>query len=129
MNENKRFKLMTNQKHVRTRLMISILFLAFMLFAAACSGGSTVPVSVDEEAVQIPAEAQSYIDTITQLLVDDLDINSEQVELESITEPATTAEPYIIKVIVGDITYEYQGLDGEVQLIFISEPNPQIIDE
>ena len=99
-----------------------------MLLATACSGGSAAPDSIDDRAIQIPAEAQSYVDTITQLLVDDLAISPEQVELESITEPATTAEPYIIKVVVGDITYEYHGRIGEIQLISISEPEPQIID-
>jgi len=128
MNKNKQFKLTTYQKHLRLRIGISLWFLAFILLASACSGGSAAPDSIDDGAIQIPAEAQSYVDTITQLLVDDLAISPEQVELESITEPATTAEPYIIKVVVGDITYEYHGRIGEVQLISISEPEPQIID-
>lgn len=128
MNENKGFKLTTYHKHLRLRIGISLWFLAFMLLATACSGSSATPVPIDDEAVQIPAEAQSYVDTITQLLVDDLAISPAQIELESITEPATTAEPYIIKVVVGDITYEYHGRNGEIQLISISEPEPQIID-
>jgi len=132
MNENKRFKLTTNQKNLRSRMGISLWFLAFMLLATACSVGlktTADPVSTRDDAIQIPDEAQSYLEKIRQSLVEDLAISPEQVELESITAPATLAEPYIIKVVVKEIRYEFHGLDREIQLISISEPEPQIIDE
>lgn len=132
MNENKRFKLTTNQKDLRSRMGMSLWFLAFILLATACSVGlnpTDNPVSTGDDAVQIPDEAQSYFEKIRQSLVEDLAISPEQVELESITAPATLAEPYIIKVVVKEITYEFHGLDGEIQQISISEPEPQIIGE
>jgi len=132
MNENKRFDLMTYQKLLRPKIGIWLGLLALILLATACSGMSepaATPASTDDGAVRIPVEAQSYVDMVTQLLVDDLAISPDQVELESITEPATSAEPYIIKVVVGDIMYEYHGLDGEIQLISISEPEPSVIND
>lgn len=132
MKENTLFKSITHQMHMRSGTGVILLLLAISLFVTACSGGqesTTTPVPTGDAAIQIPEEAQLYIDEIKDLLVEDLGIGQEQIVLESITEPAALDEPYIIKVAVEEITYEYQALDGEIILIFISEPDPMIIED
>ncbi|MBK8903907.1 MAG: META domain-containing protein [Anaerolineaceae bacterium] len=67
-------------------------------------------------------EAQSYIDLSKATLAQGLRLPAEEIELESITEPAEANGTYIIVLRAEGETYEYHGRDGEVLLV--SDPLP-----
>ena len=79
---------------------------------AAGQGGDAV-----DGAVQLPERAQAYIDESTRDLAEWLGIKSDEVRLESVTEPAEVDGTYFTKLEAGGRVYEYHGRDGSVLLV------------
>ena len=95
-------------------LVVAILFITGCS-AALNPGGKATPTSVS--AVQIPETSQSYIQMSKTALSQQLNISQDQIDLQSITEPASTDGIYIVKLKAKGQTYEYQGGDESVKLI------------
>jgi hypothetical protein len=123
MRKRKLFKLTVYQKFLKSKIGISLWLLATILIAAACSTGlKPANAPANDEAIQIPEETQFYIDKSREALAEKLEIDPEQIELESIIEPDTGDGTYIIKLVIDGKTYEYHGRGGEIRLILVSEP-------
>jgi hypothetical protein len=84
----------------------------------------TFELSVDNASVpQLPVaqppdpETQSYLDLAVQSLATHLDVEVDQIEVESLTIPADgTDDPYVIRLLADGTTYEYHGKYGSVVL-------------
>lgn len=99
------------------------LLIVALLFVTGCSA----PLSASSEstvtavpAAQIPEKTQTYVDMSKSALAVQLDISQDQIELDSVTEPATADAPYFITLKAEGKTYIYQGLNGEVTLVSTS---------
>lgn len=119
-----------NQNRVEKRLKIFVfiaLGLFALLFMVGCStslGASSEPTATAVPAAQIPETTQTYIDMSKSALAVQLDINPDQIELDSVTEPATADSPYVVKLMVDGQIYEYHGRNQEVTLV--SQPLPVV---
>lgn len=100
-------------------LVVSVLFITGC--SAPLSAGSE-PTTTAVPATQIPETTQTYVDMSKSALAVQLDISQDQIELDSVTEPATADSPYVVKLAVNGQTYEYHGLNQEVTLVSSSEP-------
>jgi hypothetical protein len=78
---------------------------------------ANAPDPILDEAEQLTAEAQAYIEQSQDELAERLDIPVADMELESITSPPEVAGTYIIMLKIGDTIYEYHGSNGEVRLM------------
>ena len=78
---------------------------------------ANAPNTILDEAEQLSAEAQAYIEQSQDELAERLDIPVADIELESITSPPEVAGTYIIKLKIGDTIYKYHGSDSEVRLM------------
>jgi hypothetical protein len=108
---------------------LSLWGLVLVVGALLLVSGCSAPVSADGDptataasAVQIPETTQHYLDMSTSALVRQLNINRDEIDLESVTEPAAANGPYVIKLVVDGQTYEYHGRNQEVTLV--SDPLP-----
>lgn len=114
----------------RVSVPILLGLLAVILITTGCSAGlmaANDPTPTAESPVQIPAEAQAYIEMSQDDLGQRLGIDPEQIELESVTDATAAGGTYIVKLMAEDKLYEYHGRDGEVLLV--SEPLPQAPDQ
>lgn len=100
-------------------LVVAIIFVAGC--SAPLSAGSE-PTATAVPAVQIPEITQTYVDMSKSALAVQLDISQDQIELDSVTEPATADGTTIIKLVADGETYEYHGRNQEVLLV--SDPLP-----
>ncbi len=96
-----------------------------VVILAGCSaslgaGGEATATAVP--AAQIPETTQTYVDMSKSALAVQLGISQDQIELDSVTEPAAADGPTIVKLIVDGQVYEYHGRNQEVTRV--SEPLP-----
>ena len=70
-----------------------------------------------ESAVQIPPEAQNYVELSQKSLAKKLGVHQDQIVLDSITEPATAKGAFVIKLVAEDQTYVYHVQDQQVSLV------------
>ncbi len=100
-------------------LIVAVLIVAggYVQFSAA---GDPSPTA--QPAVQIPGPTQAYIGLSRMSLAQQLGVDLNQIDLASVTEPASTDGVYIVKLAVAGQTYEYHGQDQQVTLV--SEPLP-----
>ena len=66
---------------------------------------------------QLPQEAQLYIQMSREALAEQVGIAPEDIELDSVTAPATPDESYIIKLVADGTTYTYHGQEQQVSLV------------
>lgn len=98
-------------------------FIVMGLFAVMLAVGCSTTLSAANNntptpnAVQIPETTQSYVDMSKSALAVQLGINQDQIELDSVTEPATADSPYVVMLVADGQTYEYHGLNQEVTLV------------
>ncbi len=96
-----------------------------ILFVTGCSASlnaGSEPTKTAVAAVQIPETTQTYIDMSKSALSVQLGISQDQIELDSITEPATADSPYVVKLAADGQIYEYHGRNQEVTLVSQSLP-------
>jgi hypothetical protein len=96
-----------------------ILILLLVLFVAVIIGctEASAPDTILDEAEQLTAEAQAYIEQSQDELAERFNIPVADIELESITSPPEVVGTYIIMLKIGDTIYEYHGSNGEVRLM------------
>ena len=95
---------------------------AVMVFTVSSLTGPTGEaagqgVDAIDGAVHLPERAQAYIDESTRDLAERLEIKSDEVRLESVTEPAEVDGTYFTKLEAGGRVYECHGRDGIVLLV------------
>ncbi len=110
--------------------MTRYLLLAAVLLIAlvGCTRGVT------RNGEQLPAgppealseEAQRYADVSRQALQSYLKIEPARIAFDSVTEPATPKEAYVVKLAVESTTYTYHGKDGGVALMSIDSQPPTV---
>jgi hypothetical protein len=121
---NKRKRNATEKCQDRTIYTVTCLLLAALL-ATGCStivGTADRPTPTAEPAVQLSEEAQAYIELSRVALREHLGIDADQIELDSITEPATADDVYVVKLTANGHTYEFYGRSLEVTLVSSSVP-------
>ncbi len=99
----------------RVALMIGLL----MVVLAGCMPGTTRSDGhvVPGDVQQLPQAAKRYIEMSHDALAAHLHITPDRVTLESVMGPANADDAYVIKLVVADNTYTYQGHDGQISLI------------
>jgi hypothetical protein len=121
---NKRKRNATEKCQDRTIYTVTCLLLAALL-ATGCStivGTADRPTPTAEPAEQLSEEAQAYIELSRVALREQLGIDADQIELDSITEPATADDVYVVKLTANGHTYEFHGRSLEVTLVSSSTP-------
>lgn len=96
------------------------LLVVTILFVTACSATAYTgsrPTATAVPAAQIPEETQTYVDMSKSALAVQLGISQDQIELDSVTEPATADDPYVVKLVAEGQTYEYHGQNQEAILV------------
>lgn len=75
------------------------------------------PLSTGMQAVQLPGQAQAYIDMSRKSLSKQLHIDISQIDLVSVTEPAQEEGIYVVELAVDGQTYQYHGQNQQATLV------------
>ena len=100
----------------------ALIFLVILALTGCNPAPGAVDPQTNEEAGELPAIAQSYIEMSRAALAEQLGTDIDTIKLESITEPATADEAFIIRLTMGEQMYEFHGRDDEVMLVSDSLP-------
>lgn len=122
-------------KQIKSAISVFTLLAAAVLLAAcsptAWAGNNATPAA--DDSVQLSEDVQIYIDLSRADLAEQLDISSDQIELESVTDSTSEIDPVIVKLAANGRIFEYHGRDEEVLQISNSSPGqltfaPALVD-
>ncbi|HZD11076.1 MAG TPA: hypothetical protein VE553_07015 [Candidatus Binatia bacterium] len=113
---------MSVRKRIKVARVASLAAALLISLLAACgNSGDTAPAG-DENAVQLPAEAQQAVAMSQEALASELNVDVVDIELQSIIAPAEADGPYIVRLSAADEVYEFHVQDGQV--LRVSRPRP-----
>lgn len=107
---------------LRVALWLALLLALAMVVSACDAEGELTDLPTDIDARELPEEAREYIALSREAVSEMVDTVPSAIILESITQPATDDEPYVIDVTAEGELFRFHGQDGAV--VLVSEPIP-----
>lgn len=110
----------------RLVLVLTVVLTAMVVLTACDTADGEDSLTDELDVEQLSPLAREYVELARQEIANLENTVPEAVILESITEPATADEPYVIDLATEGFIYTFEGLNGVVALT--ADPEPVVLD-